>query len=144
MGVALKIINEIEQILSLAIEMSDIWGSEDIAENLLLLDPDVLREEVESKGGTWNVDECCKSFVDNPNVKLPLAYVDKHGKVFFNEIAKRWESPEKIERSLLEIWTRDTPRKPVIVLLTHSLKELAEIAPDLSAYIRMLKWRGPK
>jgi hypothetical protein len=128
----------------MAIEMRDIWVSEDIADNLLLLDPDVLREEVESKGGTWNVDDCCKSFVDNPNVKMPLAYVDKHGKVFFNKIAKKWESPEKIERSLSEIWARDTPRKPSIVLLTHSLKELAEVAPDLGAYIRMLKWRGPK
>ena len=45
-------------------------------------------------------DDYCKSFVDNPNVKLPLVYVDKHGKVFLNEIAKKWESPEKIERSL--------------------------------------------
>ncbi len=124
--------------------MSDIRVSEDIADNLLLLDPDALREEVESEGGTWNMDDCCKSFVDNPNVKLPLAYLDKHGKVFLNETAKRWESPEKIESSLLEIWTRDTPQKPVIVLLTHSLKELAEFAPDLCAHVRMLKWRGPK
>jgi hypothetical protein len=124
--------------------MSDMWVSEDIAEDLLLLDPDVLRERVESEGGTWNVDECCKSFIDNPNVKLPLAYVDEHGKVFFNEMIKKGESPEKIEGSLLEIWTKNTPRKPFIALLTHSLKELAEVAPDLGAYVRMLKWRGPK
>ncbi len=124
--------------------MRDIWVSEDIADNWILLDLDVLRKEVESKGGKWNVDGYCKSFVDNPNVKLPLAYVDKHGKVFSNEEAKKWESPEKIERSLLEIWARDTPGKPFIVLLTHSLKELAEVAPDACAYIRMSKWRGPK
>ena len=124
--------------------MSDVWVSEDIADNLLLLDPDVLGEEVESKGETWNVNDCCKSFVDNPNVKLPLAYVDKHGKVFFNEIVRKGESPEKIEGDLLEIWTKNTPRKPFIALLTHSLKELAAVSPDLSAYLRMLKWRGPK
>lgn len=124
--------------------MSDIWLSEDIGDNLLILDPDVLKQEVESTGGTWNVDDCCRSFVDNPNVKLPLAYVDKHGKVFFNEIVRKGESPEKIEGDLLEIWTKNTPRKPFIALLTHSLKELAEVSPDLSAYLRMLKWRGPK
>ena len=124
--------------------MSDIWLSEDIGDNLLILDPDVLKQEVESTGGTWNVDDCCRSFVDNPNVKLPLAYVDKHGKVFFNEILRKGESPEKIEGDLLEIWIKSTPRKPFIALLTHSLKELAEVAPDLSAYLRMLKWRRPK
>jgi len=124
--------------------MSDIWLSEDIGDNLLILDPDVLKQEVESTGGTWNVDDCCRSFVDNPNVKLPLAYVDKHGKVFFNEIVRKGESPEKIEGDLLEIWTKNTPRKPFIALLTHSLKELAAVSPDLSAYLRMLKWRGPK
>ena len=124
--------------------MSDIWPSEDIDDSLLILDTDVLKQEVENKGGAWNVDDCCKSFVDNPNVKLPLAYVDQHGKVFFNEIVRKGESPEKIESSLLEIWTKNTPRKPFIALLTHSLKELAEVSPDLSAYVRMLKWRGPK
>jgi len=47
--------------------------SEDIADNWILLDLDVLRKEVESKGGKWNVDGYCKGFINNPNIKLPLA-----------------------------------------------------------------------
>jgi len=124
--------------------MRDFWVSEDIADNWILLDLDVLRKEVESKGGKWNVDGYCKGFINNPNIKLPLAYVDKHGKVFSNEVAKKWESPEEIELRLIEIWTRDMARKPFVILLTHSLKELAEVAPDACACIRMSKWRGPK
>jgi hypothetical protein len=104
--------------------MSDFLVSEDIADNWILLDLDVLRKEVESKGGKWNVDGYCKGFINNPNIKLP--------------------SPEEIELRLIEIWTRDMARKPFVILLTHSLKELAEVAPDACAYIRMSKWRGPK
>jgi len=124
--------------------MSDFWVSEGIADNWLLLDLDVLRKEVESEGEKWNGDSCCKGFINDPNIKLPLAYVDKHGKVFLNEVAKKWESPEEIEPRLIEIWIRDVARKPFVILLTHSLKELAEVAPDVCACIRMLRWRGPK
>ena len=124
--------------------MSDFWVSEGIADNWLLLDLDVLRKEAESEGETWNGDSCCKGFINDPNIKLPLAYVDKHGKVFLNEVAKKWESSEEIERRLIEIWIRDVARKPFVILLTHSLKELAEVAPDVCACIRMLRWRGPK
>lgn len=124
--------------------MSGLWVSEDIADNWLLLDLDVLRKEVESRGETWNVDSCCKGFVDNPNIELPMAYVDEHGKVLSNEAAKKLESPEAIERRLIEIWMRNMARKPFVILLTHSLRELAEVAPDACALIRMLKWRGPK
>ena len=124
--------------------MNDFLFSEDIANKWLVLNLDVLRKEVESKGGKCNVDGYCKGFVNNPNIKLPLAYVDEHGKVFFNEITKKWESPEEIERRLIEVWIRDMAQKPFVILLTRSLKELAEVAPDACACMRMLEWRGPK
>lgn len=49
----------------------------------------MLKKEAESKGETWNEDSCCKGFVDNLNIELPMAYVDEHGKVFFNARAHK-------------------------------------------------------
>ena len=110
--------------------MSEFWVSEDIADNWLVLDLDAFKREVENSGGTWNLDGYCKGFIDNSKIKLPLVYVDKQGKIFFNEAAKKWERPDEIELRLIEIWIRDMDRKPFVILLSRSLKELAEITPD--------------
>jgi len=104
--------------------MSNIWADEDIADNWLVLDIDALKKEIEREGGKWNLDGYCKGFINEPRIKLPFAYVDKHGKLFFNETAKKWENPEEIQPRLIEYWAMEG--KPILVLLTRSLKELAE------------------
>ena len=122
--------------------MSEFWVSEDIADNWLVLDFDAFKREVENSGGTWNLDGYCKSFIDNSKIKLPLVYVDKQGKIFFNEAAKKWERPDELELRLIEIWIRDMDRKPFVILLSRSLKELAEIAPD--TLVSSIKGEGLK
>jgi len=59
----------------------------------------------------------------------PLAYVRKGGRISFNEVAKRVEFIDEVKEILTLIWQHD--HKPRILMLTSSLKELAEIAPSL-------------
>jgi len=109
--------------------MREVWAEEDIADNWLFLDMNALKREVERKGGKWNLDAYCKDFVTNPKIKLPFVYVNKNGKLFFNETARKWERPEEIKPKLLELWAIDG--KPFLAMLTGSLKELAQFEiPD--------------
>lgn len=89
--------------------------NEDISANWLIMDARNKEEEI-------------KQVFSNPQVKLPLAYIDKHRHIIFNESAKKFERIEEIEKSVKQLGAR--AGKPIVVLLTSSLKELAEIAPD--------------
>jgi hypothetical protein len=88
---------------------------EDIAANWLFLDDRKKEKEI-------------KQVLADPQVKLPLAYVDKRRRVFFNESAKKFERIEEIENKIREL--EALAGKPLMILLTRSLKELVEIAPD--------------
>jgi len=50
--------------------MSDFLFSEDTADKWLILNLDLIRKEVESKGGKCNVDSYCKRFVNKPQIKV--------------------------------------------------------------------------
>jgi hypothetical protein len=92
-------------------------------ENWLFLDLNALKREIESEGHKWNLDDYCKGMINNQKEKLPLAYVDKRGNVFFNESALKFERTEEIESTLRELWAFDG--EPKVALLTRSLLELA-------------------
>jgi hypothetical protein len=88
---------------------------EDIAANWLVMDKEIDEREI-------------KEVFNNPQVKLPLAYVYKHRNVLFNERAKKFERIEEIEWAIKEMAVQ--AGKPLVILLTQSLGELAHLAPD--------------
>ena len=65
---------------------------------------------------------------------MPLAYVRKDGRISFNEAAKKFESIEEIREVLTKVWKYDYGE--MIILLTRSGRELAEISPKL----RIVDW----
>lgn len=95
-------------------------------ENFLVMNKEFL-EKVEK----MSLSEFWRSY--NRNVKLnemmPLAYVRKGGRISFNEAANKFELIEEIREVLTTVWKND--HEEMVVCVTRSAKELAEISPKL-------------
>ena len=95
-------------------------------ENFLVMNKEFL-EKVEK----MSLSEYWRSY--NGNVKLdemiPLVYVRKGGRISFNKAVKKIELIEEIREVFTTVWKND--HEEMIVCVTRSAKELAEISPKL-------------
>lgn len=75
-----------------------------------------------------NKDKFCKKLIADSKMKMPLAYVDKQGNIYFNKSALQFikGDEQNTRETLKENWIL-RGKTPIVICLTNSARKLVEL-----------------